>query len=110
MPSGTTPSTKAKRPRFTLSNPPDTFTVGVNEVAELEDSSRNVAYRHIAEGRYPCLRHGRRIRVLTAPLLQILRGERPVVAIVLVGEIILLLLTEPRARRGLLRTRRRAPG
>lgn len=68
---------KAKQRKFSLSNPPDTFTVGAREVAELEHSSRNVAYRNIAAGRYPYIQHGRTIRVLTAPLLAILRGERP---------------------------------
>jgi hypothetical protein len=73
----TTATKKAKQRKFSLSNPPDTFTVGAREVAELEHSSRNVAYRNIAAGRYPYIQHGRNIRVLTAPLLAILKGERP---------------------------------
>jgi len=68
---------KARQPSISIDNPPTGYTMSIKELAELDGSSRNTAYAAVAAGRYPSIRHGRNIRVLTLPALQIVRGERP---------------------------------
>jgi hypothetical protein len=63
--------------KLSPSNPPAGFTMSVDELAELIDCGRAGAYDAVRQGVYPSVRQGRAIKVLTAPTLAILRGERP---------------------------------
>lgn len=47
-------------------------TISVEEAAELLGLSRPTAYRAISNGQLPVMRFGRRLRVPTAPLLELL--------------------------------------
>lgn len=67
------------RKRLSLDNPPTSFTMSVDELAELIGSGRNQAYEAVRQGIYPSVRVGTKgaIKVLTLPTLKILRGEQP---------------------------------
>jgi hypothetical protein len=69
-----------KRARFSLDSPPTSYTMTVAELAELVGMGRSQAYAAVASGIYPCIHTGKKgstFRILTAPTLAILRGERP---------------------------------
>jgi hypothetical protein len=52
------------------------LTMSVDDLVAITDSSRNGGYAAIANGTYPAVRQGRRIKVLVGPTMAILNGTR----------------------------------
>lgn len=64
---------------LSLANLPSRPTMDIHELSALTGDGLNTSYEKVRAGMFPAIRLGRRGKwaILTAPALEILRGERP---------------------------------